>query len=167
MGSPRVLLNNSAHPSEVIGQFFLRVFSQSKIFSGAFGASQLRPKNLFGASNNSGSAGGRVPPTAPPTHPPLDPPPPPSEGKLWEARHVRHSPRPAMACLTASAAGVMLLQACFPGLRPDGAIATWNKRLQNDWKYDLDAWRQYEEKRGKKVPCAVPSPPPPPAARAS
>ena len=29
-----------------------------KVFSGAFGASQFRPKNLFGASNNSGSPEG-------------------------------------------------------------------------------------------------------------
>ena len=55
-------------------------FRQSKIFSGAFGASQFRPKNLFGASHNSGSpAGGGVPPTAPPPlgPPPPQPPPPP------------------------------------------------------------------------------------------
>ena len=44
---------------------FLRVFGQSKFFSGAFGASQFRPKNFFGASNNSGSparGGGGSPP---------------------------------------------------------------------------------------------------------
>ena len=49
----------------MIGQIFLRVFSQSKILSGA-----------FGASNNSASpeGGGGSPPTAPPTPP---------KGKLW------------------------------------------------------------------------------------
>ena len=56
----------------MIGQIFLLVFSQSKIFSGAFGASQFRPKNFFGASNNSGSPEGGSPPQ-PPT--PLGPPP--------------------------------------------------------------------------------------------
>ena len=40
-----------------------------KNFSGAFGASQFRPKNLFGASNNSGSPGRLGPPPQPP-HPP-------------------------------------------------------------------------------------------------
>ena len=55
----------------MIGQIFLRVFGQSKIFSRAFGASQFRPKKFFGAfraSNNSGSPQG-VPPTAPPPPP--------------------------------------------------------------------------------------------------
>ena len=55
----------------MIEQVFLQVFSQSKIFSGAFGASQFRPKNFFGAfgaSNNSGSPEGGSP---------LQPPPPP------------------------------------------------------------------------------------------
>ena len=78
----RVLLNDSASLGEGGRsdppplQNFLRVFGQSKIFSGAFGPSQFRPKNFFGAfgaSNNSGSpegGGGGVPPTAPPTHPP-------------------------------------------------------------------------------------------------
>ena len=89
---PRVLLNDSAShggggglrrdltppPSDpkVIGQIFLRVFGQSKILSGAFGASQFGPKNFFGAfgaSNKSGSPeGGGVAPQ-PPT--PLGPPP--------------------------------------------------------------------------------------------
>ena len=57
---------------------FLRVFGQSKIFSGAFAASQFRPKNFFGAfgaSNNSGSPAGGGPPTAPPPPPHLGPPP--------------------------------------------------------------------------------------------
>ena len=101
----RVLLNNSASPgggggadtphpppplrpclppSYVIGQNFLRVFSQSKIFSGAFGANPFRPKNFFAASNNSGSpeggAGAGGGDTAPTTHPPWTPPP--LSGKL-------------------------------------------------------------------------------------
>ena len=38
-------------------QIFLQVFGQSNK-SGAFGASQFRPKNFFGASNNSGSPWG-------------------------------------------------------------------------------------------------------------
>ena len=42
----------------MIRQIVLRAFGQSKIFSGAFGASQFRPKNGFGASNNSGSPAG-------------------------------------------------------------------------------------------------------------
>ena len=74
----------------MIGQIFLRVFGQSKFFSGAFGTSQFRPNNFFGAfgaSNNSGSPGPpqqphppTPPPTAPPPHPPPNsptPPPPP------------------------------------------------------------------------------------------
>ena len=75
----RVLLNNSASPGgradltppppKVIGQIFLRVFSQSKIFSGAFGASQFRPKKFFGASNNSGSPAGGGSPHSPWTPP--------------------------------------------------------------------------------------------------
>ena len=36
------------------------------INSGAFGASQFRPQNFFGASHNSGSPEGGGPPTAPP-----------------------------------------------------------------------------------------------------
>ena len=36
-------------PPYVIGQIFLRVFSQSKIFSGAIGSSQFRPNSFFGA----------------------------------------------------------------------------------------------------------------------
>ena len=40
-------------PPQVIGQTFLRVFGQSKNFSGTFGASQFRQKKFFGASNNS------------------------------------------------------------------------------------------------------------------
>ena len=57
------------------GQTFLQVFSQSKIFSGAFGTSQFGPKNFFGAfgaSNNSGSpwGGGGAQPTPPPFGPP-------------------------------------------------------------------------------------------------
>ena len=89
----------------MIGQNFLWVFGQSKLFSGAFGASQFRPKKFFGAfsaSNNSGSpeegGGGsphsptHSPPTAPPTHPPQPHPPtphsptlgpPPPSAKLW------------------------------------------------------------------------------------
>ena len=64
-------------PSYVIGQIFLRVFSQSKIFSGAFGASQFRPKTFFGASNNSGCPeGGGSPPQPHPPTPPWTPPPP-------------------------------------------------------------------------------------------
>ena len=100
----RVLLDNSASPggggsdtphplgpppppSQVIGQIFLRVFGQSKIFSGAFAASQFTAKTFFGAfgaPNNSGSPEGRggVPPTARPTHPPWTPPP---QRKLWWA----------------------------------------------------------------------------------
>ena len=50
---------------------FLRAFGQSKVFCSVFGASQFRPKQLFGAfgaSNNSGSpeGGGGVPPSDPP-----------------------------------------------------------------------------------------------------
>ena len=60
----------------MIGQIFLQVFGQSKIFSGAFGTSQFRPKNFFGASNNSGSPGGGVPSPQPPPPPSLEPPPP-------------------------------------------------------------------------------------------
>ena len=92
----------------MIGQIFLRAFGQSKSFSGAFGTSQFRPKNFFGASNNSGSpAEGGVPPTAPPPPPnprwtPPHPAPPPlaspplfgsphsparSSGKLWAPCH--------------------------------------------------------------------------------
>ena len=65
-------------PFHVIGPIFLRVFGQSKIFSGAFGASQFRPKNFFGpfgASINSGSPEGGVPPQPPP--------PPQSHGPSW------------------------------------------------------------------------------------
>ena len=36
-------------PPKAIGQIFLRAFGQSNIFSGAFGASQFRPNNFFGA----------------------------------------------------------------------------------------------------------------------
>ena len=76
----------------MIGQIFLRVFSQSKIFSGAFGASQFTPKNFFGtfsASNNSGSPeeGGGVPPNSP-THPPTPPWTPPPSGKLCQRNAV-------------------------------------------------------------------------------
>ena len=46
----------------MIGQIFLWVFSQSKIFSGAFRTSQFRPKNFFSASNNAGSPAGGGPP---------------------------------------------------------------------------------------------------------
>ena len=102
---PRVLLNNSASPGgrgggggltrrnvtqggsdtpppsdipplpQVIGHIFLRVFSESKILSGAFDASQFRPKNFFSASNNSGCPEGGGSPHSPP--PPYPPPPPP------------------------------------------------------------------------------------------
>ena len=62
----------------MIGQNFLQVFSQSKIFSDAFSASQFRPKNFFGAfgaSNNSGSPeGGGSPPQPHPPTPPLSKP---------------------------------------------------------------------------------------------
>ena len=60
----------------VIGQIFLRTLGQSKIVSGAFGASQFRPKNLFsafGASNNSGSAWDRGGPPHSPPPPPHSP----------------------------------------------------------------------------------------------
>ena len=74
MGGP------TPHPPEpptqkTWGQIFFRAFGQSKIFSGAFGASQFRPKFFVGASQNSahwGGRGGLDPPIQPPrpTHPP-------------------------------------------------------------------------------------------------
>ena len=63
---PRVLLNNSASPGGGGGR------SDTPSFSGAFGASQFRPQNLLGASNNSVSPeeGGGVPPQPPHWTPP-------------------------------------------------------------------------------------------------
>ena len=69
----------------MIGPIFLRVFGQSKIFSGAFGTSQFRPKNFFGASgvsNNSGSPAG-------------DPPPPPQRKTLGVPRTSSANPPPS------------------------------------------------------------------------
>ena len=58
-------------PPEVTGQIFLHVFGQSKFCSGAFGASQFRPKIFFSASNDSGSPGGGGGGSPPPPRPPL------------------------------------------------------------------------------------------------
>ena len=67
-GTDWLTVNLSSRCTAEGNRIFLRVFGQSKIFSGPFGARQFRPKNFFGAfgaSNNSGS-----PPPAPPPPPP-------------------------------------------------------------------------------------------------
>ena len=66
-GTDWLTVNLSSRCTAEGNRIFLRVFGQSKIFSGAFGASQFRPKHFFGASNNSGSPGGGG---GSPTHPP-------------------------------------------------------------------------------------------------
>ena len=75
-------------PPSVIGQIFLRVFSQSKFFSGGKSVWAKKFLRAFGASKNSGSpegGGGGAqphPPTPPgPTHPP---PPPVKEEPGWD-----------------------------------------------------------------------------------